>query len=67
MPLSTSATGSMTRRAPKRSTSRPTDCMPTIAPAANASSAKLSSPSLVAPIACFTAGIRDVHAPRITP
>jgi len=63
---SATAAGSMTRRLPNRSTTRPIDCMPVMAPAANARSAKLSQPSLRSR-PCLMAGMRAVHVPSVMP
>jgi hypothetical protein len=60
------AAGSIVRPLPNRSTSRPETCMPTMAPAANASSPTLSWPSLRARLR-LTAGMRAVQTPRTPP
>ena len=63
---SSTPSGTMSRVLPNRSVSRPSTVMPAMAPTANASSARLSSPSL-SPSRVFTLGMRLVHAPSTAP
>jgi hypothetical protein len=63
---SSRAAGTSTRELPKRSVRRPIRAIPVMQPAAKASSAMLSRPSL-RPSVALTAGIRAVHTPRAAP